>query len=257
MISFNREPSEIKDDIPCFGSDREGDQFDESDIQSWIDGGRFARRWETRGAVTEYRNEAYHALCRKAAELNLPIIDIACGPGLGLIPDIYAIKPDIPFFATDACSAVAVNWKRFFNTQDEKPNIEFASFDACSIPVDGNTFPVITSFVGFGSIRNMREDRMNGVHEIFRVLKPGGYVFTVENEYADTSLIQKVFDLWGQVNWYKDQKMNWHERFIKAGFIIESEDLYPVKLCERICSLPKKPWSSVMTESKRYQRRMC
>jgi hypothetical protein len=74
MIIFSREPTEIKDGVPCFGSDREGDQFDEDDIQSWTDGGRFAQRWETCGTVTEYRNEAYHALCRKAAERSLSVM---------------------------------------------------------------------------------------------------------------------------------------------------------------------------------------
>jgi ubiquinone/menaquinone biosynthesis C-methylase UbiE len=226
MIKFNREPTEFKDGVPCFGSDREGDQFDEHDIQSWTDGGRFAQRWETRGTVTEYRNEAYHILCRKAAELNLPVMDIACGPGLGLIPDIYAVNPDINYLATDACLAVVLNWNAFLSKQNPAPNIEFASFDVCDMHIKDNSIPVITSNIGFGSLRYVGNKQMNGLTEAFRVLKPGGYIFTIENEFAEQDIIQKVFDLWGQPNWLVENKLTWRERFEKAGFTIESEDFH-------------------------------
>jgi ubiquinone/menaquinone biosynthesis C-methylase UbiE len=226
MFLFNREPNEIKNGVPCFGSDREGDQFDEDDIHSWINGGRFAQRWESRGTVTEYRNEAYHALCRKAAEFNLPIMDIACGPGLGLIPDLYAINPDIKYLAIDACPAVALNWKEFFSKQTPKPDISFASFDACNMPINDNSLSVITSNIGFGSLRIAGNEQMNGITEAFRVLKPGGYIFTIENEFTNPDMVQKVFGLWRQPNWFGNNKLTWHECFEKAGFIIESEDFH-------------------------------
>jgi ubiquinone/menaquinone biosynthesis C-methylase UbiE len=216
----------IKNGVPCFVSDREGDQFDESDIESWTVGGRFARRWESRGEVTEYQNEVYHTLCHKAAERSLPVMDIACGPGLGLIPDIYAVNPDINFLATDACSVIVEKWSEFFSAKKPKPNIDFAAFDACNMPINDNSIPIISSNIGFGSLRTAGSDQINGLTEAFRVLKPGGFIFTIEKEFADRDMIQKVFDLWGQPNWFAKDKMTWHERFEKIGFIIDSEEIH-------------------------------
>jgi ubiquinone/menaquinone biosynthesis C-methylase UbiE len=230
VIEFRREPYEIRHGVFYFKSDKAGDQFDENDIQSWTVGGRFTRRWESRGEVTEYQNEVYHALCRKAAELNFPVMDIACGPGLGLIPDIYAVNPDINFLATDACSAVIQNWSDFLSAKKPKPNTDFASFDVCDMPIKDNSIPVITSNIGFGSLRYAGNEQMNGLTEAFRVLKLGGYIFTIEKEFADRNMIQKVFDVWGQSNWLAKDKMTWSERFEKAGFIIEKEDFHLRKI---------------------------
>lgn len=87
--------------------------FTDEDVASWTAGGRFATRWANKGAENEYRNEVYLDLCRRAANLNLPVMDIACGPGLGLLPDIYTINPAIQALATDACPAVVEKWSYF------------------------------------------------------------------------------------------------------------------------------------------------
>jgi hypothetical protein len=67
---------------------------------------------------------------------------------------------------------------------------------------------------------------MNGLKEAFRVLKPGGVIFTIEKKFTDRDMIQKVFGIWGQPNWLTKDKLTWCERFEKAGFIIESEDFH-------------------------------
>ena len=67
---------------------------------------------------------------------------------------------------------------------------------------------------------------MNGIAEAYRVLKPGGYVFAIENEFEDPAVVQRVFDLWGRDNWYRHNKLTWRTRFEKAGFAVEQEQLH-------------------------------
>jgi hypothetical protein len=109
-----KDPVEYKNEIPYFGSELEGDQFNEDDINSWTKEGRFASRWRNKGTLNEYKNDTYMELCKKAGNYNLPILDIASGPGLGLIPDIYSYNKNIHFLATDGCPILVEKWNEYF-----------------------------------------------------------------------------------------------------------------------------------------------
>jgi len=223
-LQFTKDPNFIKNNIPYFGSEKAGDEFDETDVISWTEGGHFARRWQEKGQTNELRNNVWMALCKQAAELNLPIIELACGPNMGLLPDIYAINPNIYATATDACPMVVEHWNQFIRVNAPTANINFASFDAINMPLASNSVDVITSFVAFGSLRYAGADQLSGIKEAYRVLKPGGYIFTVEMEFEDMAVIQQVFDKWGQENWFKDNKLTWRKRFEQSGFVVEQEN---------------------------------
>ncbi|MCL2364416.1 MAG: methyltransferase domain-containing protein [Defluviitaleaceae bacterium] len=222
-VRWSKPPQYEKNGTPYFGSDREGDQFDEADIASWTTGGRFARRWQTRGATGDYNNAVYHALCQKAADTHLPLMEIACGPNLGLLPDILAIRPDAQVLATDACPAVIENWQAFMQTNAPEALIQFACFNAANMPLPSNTIDAITSNIGLSSLRYAGDDQANGISEAYRVLKPGGHLFTIENEHENKAIVQEVFDRWGKKNWFRNDKLTWDERFTRAGFIIEEK----------------------------------
>lgn len=162
-------------------------------------------------------------LCREVAGLNLPIMEIACGPGLGLLPDICALNSATVALATDACPILIEKWHEFFAQNNITNHISFASFNVAQMPIRSNSVDVITSNIGFSSLRYAGNDNMLGIIEAYRVLKPGGYVYTIENEFEDLILIQKVFDLCGKENWFKNNKLSWTQRFETAGFIIEYE----------------------------------
>lgn len=221
-----KDPVEYKNGILYFGSELEGDQFNEDDINIWVKKGGFANRWQNKGILNEYKNDKYMELCKKAGDYNLPILDIASGPGLGLIPDIYSYNKNIHFLATDGCPILVEKWNEYFIKNEPNVNIQFISLDVNNMPIKDDSIDIITSNIGLSSIRNIVNDRMLSVNEIYRVLKPGGYIFTIENEFEDKVVIQKVFDLWRKDNWFKNEKMTWHERFEKAGFKIESEKLH-------------------------------
>ncbi|MCL2545709.1 MAG: class I SAM-dependent methyltransferase [Oscillospiraceae bacterium] len=219
----DKAPLFIKDGVPHYGSEREGDQFRDSDIEKWTTGGHFARRWRDKGQANEFRNDVYMNLCRKAAALNLPLMDIACGPNLGLLPDIIAINPNIQALATDACPILIEKWHEFLRTNAPEVNIELACFNAADMPIRDNSVDTITSSIGFGSLRYAGVDQMDGIGEAYRVLKPGGYIFAIEGEFEDNDIVQKTFDLWGKENWFGNDKLTWVQRFKQAGFVVEEE----------------------------------
>jgi ubiquinone/menaquinone biosynthesis C-methylase UbiE len=222
---LSKGPVMVKDGIPYYGSEREGDQFDNGDITSWTTGGHFLRRWQSKGNINEYRNKIYMDLCKQAADLNLPILDIASGPNLGLIPDIYHYNNHLQALVADGCPVLVEKWNEFLRGYAPEVNIQFASFNAAEMPLKNDSIDVITGNIGFSSLRYAGADNMLGVKEAFRVLKPGGYVFAIENEFEDKTVVQKVFDLWGKENWFGENKLIWRERFETAGFFIEQENL--------------------------------
>ncbi|MDR0862417.1 MAG: class I SAM-dependent methyltransferase [Oscillospiraceae bacterium] len=220
---FSRQPQTVDGGIPYFGSDREGDQFDETDVAKWTVGGGFSRRWAARGTANEFRNEVYMNLCRAAAQLAQPIMDIASGPGLGLVPDVLAFNPNAQCLVTDACPTVVREWSRYLRENAPETQISFASFNAADMPLADCSVPVITSNIGFSSLRYAGENNLLGVREAYRVLRAGGYIFTVENEFEDYGIIRQVFDLWGRANWYPENPLPWRGRFESCGFVVESE----------------------------------
>jgi ubiquinone/menaquinone biosynthesis C-methylase UbiE len=222
---FNKEPNEIIENDFYYGSDSEGDQFDEVDEELWLKQGFFKNNWEGK---RQNRSESYKlcdAVCEKIAAEGKPFMEIACGPGMGLTPKILSKNPKIPCLATDACSRLIKAWRRYINSNLTEYNIDLASFSAMNIPIKDASFDYVTSFIGISSTRNGETGQLRALKEIYRILKPGGYFITVENEWTDLSKIDEVFKLWGRYNYFGTEKrMSWHDKFASAGFLIESND---------------------------------
>lgn len=211
---------------PFFGSEVEGDQFRDEDIASWTTGGHFKRVWRESGSHSDFYNEVHHSLTDEIAALNLPILEIACGPNMGLIPHVVAKNKDVKCLATDACPHIITHWQSFLLENPINADIRFASFNAANMPIRSNSVDVITSNIGFSSLRYAGNDCERGLSEAFRVLKNDGYIFALENEYDDMNLVDEVFKLWGKQNWYRNNKLRWVERFENAGFEIVYEKLH-------------------------------
>lgn len=212
----------VIDGVPYFNSDKEGDQFDQEDIESWIKGGRFKKRWEN---TIGLENDIYHLLCQEVSDINLPFMEIACGPGLGLIPDILSKNKNLNCLASDANSNLISNWNEFFKNYETDTSISFASFDATNMPIRSNSVDVITSNIGLSSLRFAGIDGMGGVNEAFRVLKHGGYLFAIENTWNDRKALHEVFNILGKKYWLNDEELSWSDKFSKSGFKIIYEKL--------------------------------
>ena len=229
ILKSNETNYKVSNGSPFFGSECEGDQFTDEDIKSWTTGGHFKRVWKESGIHNDFYNDTHHLLTDEISSLNLPIMEIACWPNMGLIPHVVSKNNTIPCLATDACPQIIETWQSYLSENPINTNISFASFNAVSMPIRSNSVDVITSNLGFSSLRYAGVDCENGIKEAFRVLKKGGYIFAIEGEYDDMSLVNKVFELWNQHNWYANNKLKWRERFEKAGFEIVYEKLHSVK----------------------------
>ena len=237
---FSREPTEILEGDYYYNTDSEGDQFDEADEAHWLNG-RFKSSWDYQGQQQSRGADIFKLYdditCKVAADGN-PFMDIACGPGMGLAPMVIAKNPGILCLATDACSRLIKAWRYYINRNLAEHNISLAQFSALDIPIKDNALDCVTSNIGVSSTRNGEDGQVAALKEIYRVLKPGGYFVAVENEWTDHGKIDEVFRAWGKGNYYLRPTMSWHDKFIAAGFEIESEDKHYFRnLTENDCDL--------------------
>ncbi|MCL2158056.1 MAG: class I SAM-dependent methyltransferase [Oscillospiraceae bacterium] len=223
---FSAPPKKIIENDYFYDADQEGDQFDENDEDFWLNQDGFKNNWERAGNWRTEITDLYGDATDKIAADNKPFMDIACGPGMGLAPAILQKNPKISCLATDACSRLIRAWRHYINRNLTQYNINLAAFSVLNIPIKDNSLDYVTSMIGISSTRNGEGGQIQALNEIFRVLKPNGYFVAVENEWTDYDKIDEVFKLWGKYNYYEEQKRMspWHDKFISAGFCIESED---------------------------------
>ena len=226
---FSEQPKEIIDNDYYYETDHEGDQFNETDEDLWLNRDGFKNNWNY-GRNRENRRadifELYNNVTAKVAESGKPFMEIACGPGMGLSPMILQKNPKIPCLATDACSRLIKAWRYYINNNLTEYDINLASFSVLNIPIKDNSLDYVTSAIGISSTRNGESGKIQALKEIFRILKPDGYFVAIESEWTDYEKIDEVFKLWGRDNWYEKNKdkISWHDKFISTGFQIESED---------------------------------
>lgn len=198
------------------GSECDADCFNSDDVFIWKNHG-FEKAWK---APTLQRNDAYVDILNRVLNENKPVIDIASGPSMGFIPAIKAIKPQISCLAVDASDILIQSWKRFFAEHIDMPKVELAQFSLLDIPFKDESIDVYTSYLGIGSTRHGEKGYDKVLSELFRTLKPGGKLFTVEGEWIDKSAYLELFSKMNREPWqcFIEEERTWNERFIEHGF---------------------------------------
>jgi len=223
---FDKRPVEIISGDYYFDADGDGDNFDETDADLWLNKGRFKNNWENAtkkddGPHTFFADDLLCAVGRNPS----PFLEIACGPGMGLAPFILSRHPQLPCLASDACSLLIKSWRKHIDAELKQYDISLASFSVMDMPIRENSLDTVTSFIGVSSTRAGERGEMRAIGEIFRVLKSGGHFIAVENEWIDFDAIEEVFALWGRPVWAGMRKeKTWREKFLECGFEIESCD---------------------------------
>lgn len=227
MLIFEKKllknPTEIKDGIYYFDSHDHGDFFDEEDVAEW-NNGRLASNWK-KGKLFE--NPATKKLIETIVANGKEIIDLACGPGMGLIPSVKQLDPAFHCTATDASAMVLEYWKDYLDRKHFGYGIGFAVVSVLDMPFKDNSVPAFTGYIGLSSTRGGEAGYDAAVKEVYRCLAPGGYLYAVESEWLDIPAILQVFERWGQELWtcFTEERMSWHDRFVAAGFEIVSEEV--------------------------------
>lgn len=217
-----KEPLEIRNGIYYFEAHDHGDWFDEADAAEW-DNGRLENNWKKRKF---FENPTTKKLIETIISNGKEIIDLACGPGMGLIPSIKQSDPAFHCTATDANAMVLEHWKRYLDWNFMTHGVGFAQFSVLDMPFKDNSVPSFSSNIGLSSVRGGQEDYDKAVKEVYRCLMPGGYLYAIESEWLDIPAILQVFEKWGQKPWncFTEAQMSWHDRFLAAGFEIVTEE---------------------------------
>lgn len=105
-------------------------------------------------------------------------VDIATGPGGGLVPCVLAIDPTASIMGTDVEIRTVMAWAAHLQSAGIAPNAFFACFDACRMPFADSCLDVVCSYDGFTNIpfHNL------ALTEAFRVLRPGGLLIMKEEQ---------------------------------------------------------------------------
>jgi SAM-dependent methyltransferase len=126
---------------------------------------------EVNGRCQQYREMA-RAL-RERGILSLRgrrVLDVGCGIGRHVrIYLDYGAEPD------NVCG-IEIRRSAVDQARQLAPNLRFELFDGLHIPFDDGSFDLVTQYVCFSSVLS-RELRVHLAADMWRVVRPGGYIF--------------------------------------------------------------------------------
>ena len=130
---------------------------------------------------------------KEIADNDKAFLEIACGEPLGLVPSILMKNPLAKCVLSDSSSTIIKACQKFINKNLRDSNINLAVIDNRAMPFKDESFDYITSFNGINSSSwSGGDSRYLTLKEIYRVLKKGGQLITIENEWNDYEKIAEI-----------------------------------------------------------------
>ena len=146
------------------------------------------------------------------------VLDVGCG--MGQVTSRLALEmPDCRVVGVDLSEDMVRRARAHAPARD---NLSFQQGDAMALPFEDERFDVATSVA---SIKHW-PDRLRGVKELLRVLRPGGLVCILEadRDCSDAQAARFVAD-WRAVVPGTRPLLNWYFRRIVAGQALNLEEL--------------------------------
>ncbi len=115
-----------------------------------------------------------------------------CATGTGDLAFLFEreLKGSGQVIGTDFCLPMLEIARK--KAQEKKSKVQFKPADVMNLPYLDHTFDVAS--ISFG-IRNV-QDPARALHELGRVVKPGGRVLILEFGQPDTKIIKKIFNVY-------------------------------------------------------------
>ena len=149
--------------------------------------GRIAHRYDIANRCLSMGCDLYwrRQLCRKLASRHPEsILDLACGSGDVSLSLAKQLPAPTNITGMDFCEPMLERARQRWagcKRKDDQPRLEFLWGDALQLPLSDDSQDAVT--IAFG-LRNF-EDRLRGLREIARVLKPGGKLYVLEFTQPD------------------------------------------------------------------------
>lgn len=199
-----RHSFDVLDGIPNF-VDPSIRAWTEEEMEEIRKGKWIERNWESQ--IQEIQAGSRRAdFCKMIAESDGIILDVASGPGGGMMPGIVYFNPEANVLMNDLGIKVLQEWQAFLRKKKIAPNVCFAAFDATCMPIRSEAFDVVASAGGFGNIP--KTDK--AIQEAFRILKRGGKLFMADGIVKEEDFSQ----------FPKEVQLEWKTRFpaIVSGY---------------------------------------
>ena len=147
------------------------------------------------------------------------------------MPHVLRADPDASIVVTDLVPGVLTEWKRFLDAELGSPNLWYAACDFTALPFPDGVFDTVADG---GGIANAIGDKKAALREAYRVLKPGGALFTYGlfvTEETAAALPPDILSLLRRE--YPDAFCDLYDATVPAGFGRIESDMSPGRPTDR------------------------
>ena len=173
IVAGDHEVGQVTEGVASFVEP--GYNWPADEIDRLRQSGQIARNWKKAVRPGDSPSHADAFADELAAAAGI-ILEVAAGPGGGLMPHVLKRNPEASVLGNDISVDVLLLWQEFLRERALGPEVCLAAFDAREPVVRSGAISAASSWLGIGSV----DEGDRAARETFRALQPGGRLFSME-----------------------------------------------------------------------------